>query len=476
MRFGRRPDPQTVQKILAEGPIPTKSVRRFAPYSEIDDPIDRRLAIIRLHAEGWNIKSIAGYLQTTRPTIYAALHRWIDAGVIGLEDKPHTRKRRALKTDLKAMNAVRKLQENPELGEFRIRVALKQVGIKLSSRTCGRILALNRKLYGLSGPKAEPHKPREMPFKADRRHQFWTVDIRYLDMHNLGGGMIYVISILENYSRAILASALSRSQDLGAFLIVLFAAVRVHGSPEALVSDSGSVFKAKEAMRIYKELGIRKEQIDKGQAWQSYIETHFNVQRRMADWHFAKASTWEELQASHERWINDYSEQEHWAHQKRLDGRRSPREVLAWVTGKTWLLEELQRIFRTARCERRLNDAGYVRFRHWDIYGERGLRRQRAAVWLSADAETLTVEFSEESLAQYTVTHEPGHRRLKSVTPLNLFETRFHSPQLPLWEPGIIEWLLALPRPDPAPRRQRHVDEAAQWPLFPEDSNLTSNG
>jgi hypothetical protein len=32
--------------------------------------------------------------------------------------------------------------------------------------------------------------------------------VGYLDMHNLGGGMIYCISILENFSRAILASAI----------------------------------------------------------------------------------------------------------------------------------------------------------------------------------------------------------------------------------------------------------------------------
>jgi hypothetical protein len=29
------------------------------------------------------------------------------------------------------------------------------------------------------------------------------VDIRYLDMHRLGGGMIYCISILENFSRGV---------------------------------------------------------------------------------------------------------------------------------------------------------------------------------------------------------------------------------------------------------------------------------
>ncbi len=50
----------------------------------------------------------------------------------------------ARKVDLAAMAAVRRLQANPELGEFRIHAALEALGIPLSPRTCGRILALNR--------------------------------------------------------------------------------------------------------------------------------------------------------------------------------------------------------------------------------------------------------------------------------------------------------------------------------------------
>jgi putative transposase len=87
-------------------------------------------------------------------------------------------------------------------------------------------------------------------------------------------------------------------------------------------------------MAIYKELGITKEQIQRRQPWQSYIETCFNVQRRMADWDFGRAQTWQELQERHAAWVHDYNTQEHWAHQKRQDGRRSPKDVLGWRTGK----------------------------------------------------------------------------------------------------------------------------------------------
>ncbi|MFN8663198.1 MAG: transposase family protein [Thermomicrobiales bacterium] len=135
-----------------------------------------------------------------------------------------------------------------------------------------------------------------MPFAAVRRHQFWSVDIRYLDDLALGTGKpAYVISILENFSRALLASAISPRQDLTAYLIVLRSAIETHGAPEVLVSNSGSVFKANHAKAIYAALGIAHHHIDAGQAWQNYTETHFNVMRRMADYHYVQAATWGEL-------------------------------------------------------------------------------------------------------------------------------------------------------------------------------------
>jgi transposase len=348
----------------------------------MEDPIERRLAIVRLHSEGWNVKSIAAYLQTTRRRVYETLQRWVEEGVQGMDDKLPVPKQPARKVDLRTMRTVQTLQENPELGAFRIHAALKQAGIELSPRTCGRILALNRSLYGMKGPTTEPHDKKPMPFEATRRHQYWTVDVRYLDMHQLGGGMIYGISILENYSRCMLASMLSRSQDLTAYLMVLYAAIRRYGSPEALVSDGGGIFKANQAMAIYQALGIKKEQIDKRQAWQSYIESNFNVQRRMADWHFARARSWEQLLAVHDRWLEDFNTQEHWAHRERDNERRSPAAVLGWVTGTKYTAEELHRVFYTTRFSRRLDKLGYVRFRHWQLYGEQGVAGDRAAVWL----------------------------------------------------------------------------------------------
>jgi transposase InsO family protein len=142
-----------------------------------------------------------------------------------------------------------------------------------------------------------------MPFASKRHHEFWTADVRYLDMLDeelLADGMVYAITILENYSRALLASSVTRRQDLNAFLSVLYRAIQHYGPPEAFVTDSGSIFLANRAQAIYRALGIRKLEIEKGQPWQSYLQTAWGVQ-------------------------------EHYAHQHRKKGKRSPSEVLSWV-------------------------------------------------------------------------------------------------------------------------------------------------
>jgi putative transposase len=450
---------------LASSPPPTRTHRRYPLWAEIDDSAERRLAAIRLHADGLHTSSIARYLETSYQTMHATLKRWIEEGVRGLEDKGHAPKNPKRKMALDSMNEVRKLQENPELGEWRIHAALKNIGIKLSPRTCGRILALNRSLYGLKGPKKEPHEPKEMPFKATRRYEYWTVDIRYIEDHLLGPDPIYSITIMDNFSRALISSALSPKQDLTAYLIVLYSAIRLHEVPEALVSDNGSVFKAKQAKQIYKALGIRKEYIAKRQPWMSYIETTFNIQRRMGDFHFKKAKTWEDMRVEHDRWVADYNYQVHWAHRHREDKHHSPAEFLRWVRGKEWQPEQLDRIFYSTRFKRRLNKHGYLRFRHWRLYGELGLARRQTHVWLSK--EHLTIEFGDEPLSQFAVQYQSDEKHLRDIVDPRRFETRFRSSQLDLWQEREVEWHLVKRLPDYAPRqRKKAVGEVVQQPLF----------
>lgn len=103
--------------------------------------MERRRTILKLHSEGWTVKNIADYLETSRQTVHTTLKRWAQEQFAGLEDKSHARTG-VRKVDLKAVQEVKKLSENPLIGAYRVSAALEQMGIKLSQATCGRILAL----------------------------------------------------------------------------------------------------------------------------------------------------------------------------------------------------------------------------------------------------------------------------------------------------------------------------------------------
>src|SRR5690349_12740777 len=101
-------------------------------------------------------------------------------------------------------------------------------------------MVANRQLYGLEQPKREGRPKLDKPFKAVRRHQFWSADIRYIEDHLLPDPKpVYVITIFENFSRMVLSSTISPTQNQWDYLSVLVDAIRRYGAPEAIVTDGG---------------------------------------------------------------------------------------------------------------------------------------------------------------------------------------------------------------------------------------------
>ena len=464
LHFERRPSDHTVKRVLADGPKPTVTERRYPPYAQITDPYQRRRAIVDLHSEGWSITTIATYLETPRHRVYEVLKRWAKFGHAGLDDAPQ---QHARKTGIREINEVGKLVvDSPELGAYRVRAALEQIGIHLSQATCGRLLALNRKLYGVSVPKGgEPREPREMPFKSRFRHEIWSVDVRYIEDHGLGfPEPIYMISILDNYSRALLSSKISPTQNQWDYLEVLFAALATAGAPKSIVSDGGAIFRCNQAMDVYAALGIRKEQIEKRQAWQNYIESHFNIARKMSDARFARATSWGECLSVHQRFMRDYNVQRHWAHENREDGHHSPLQVLGWHKGTMYPTEFLDRILFATRYTRHLDKNGFLRFQNWKIYGERGLAQAPVTVWVYDGS--LKIEHQAVTLSRYSVELEDDHKHLQTVSSPRLSTTPFRSSQLALFDLGPGEWLLYWKTEHVPGKRRRRVPGIVQMLLF----------
>ncbi len=506
VRFGRKPSHHSVQRVLASGPQPTITTRRFPPYGQIADGYQRRRTVVQLHAEGWSVSTISAYIQTSRHTIYDILKRWATEGHAGLDDKPPIPHEPARKVSFQDIQEVRRLARNPELGAFRVMAALEQIGIKLSQRTCGRLLELNRNLYGLEKPKRSPHSKKEMPFRASFRHQYWSVDVRYIEKHQIPDhtGPVYLISVLENYSRAVLASKISPTQNQWDYLEVLFSALSTVGVPKAIVSDGGGIFYCNQAMAVYQALGIEKLRIEKKQAWQNYIETMLyviwnlensqitcimwttsafllksfqrmagvfhiiNIVRRMADFKFHQATSWEEMEQIHRQWVRDYNSQRHWAHEQREDGCHSPSEVIGWQKGTVVPESTLNRILFATRYTRYLDRHGFIRFQDWRLYGERGLAHHKVSVW--AYEGTLKLEYQAVTLSKYRVELQEDRKHLRNVGHPRLAETVFRSPQLTLFDLGPDEWLVYWKVQSYSRRSRKRLVSGVIQPALFEDS------
>jgi len=196
------------------------------------------------------------------------------------------------------------------------------------------------------------------------------------------------------------------------------------------------------------------------------FEAHFNIVRRMADAKFAVATSWEQMIATHRKWMADYNAQRHWAHEKREDGCHSPAEVIGWHKGTMYPQGFLDRILFATRYTRQLDKHGFVRFQNWKFYGERGLAHEPVTVWVYEG--TLKVEYKAVTLSKYTVELQEDRKHLRQVSNPRLAETPFRSPQLLLFDVGPHEWLLYWRAPSYAPARstRRRPQEIIQLPLF----------
>lgn len=184
----------------------------------------------------------------------------------------------------------------------------------------------------------------------------------------------------------------------------------------------------------------------------------------MADHYFEQAESWGELVAVHDRWIGDYNVQRHFAHEDRKDGRRSPVEVLSFLTGIRYDSEDLRRAFFSTRYVRVLDPLGYARLMHWRLYGEEALAAQEAALWL--DEETLTVEYQGQALSRYEIALQAETGKLREVKRPQLLETAHRSPQLRLFDLADIRWLKAL-RANEYAARKPYRPQDLQEALFP---------
>jgi len=77
-------------------------------------------------------------------------------------------------------------------------------------------------------------------FEATRPGEIWQMDVTYVYIHRIP--VLYLVIIIDDYSRYCLAAELSRDQRVETLIGVLHNACTLHGVPEKLLTDQGSGF------------------------------------------------------------------------------------------------------------------------------------------------------------------------------------------------------------------------------------------
>ena len=95
----------------------------------------------------------------------------------------------------------------------------------------------------------------------DRPNQVWCVDITYIPMRR---GFLYLVAIMDWYSRKVLSWRLSNSMEADFCVEALKEAIAKYGKPEIMNSDQGSQFTGFEWINALKEVDVKISMDGKG--------------------------------------------------------------------------------------------------------------------------------------------------------------------------------------------------------------------
>lgn len=148
--------------------------------------------------------------------------------------------------------------EGRPIGRKRVRRLMRQMGIE----------ALYRKPNTSRRHAAHPIYPYLLRhLSIERSNHVWATDITYIPMRR---GFVYLVAIVDWYSRRVLAWRLSNTLTTDFCIEALQEAILRYGSPEIFNTDQGSQFTSIEFTGVLKAHGIRISMDGKG-CWRDNV-------------------------------------------------------------------------------------------------------------------------------------------------------------------------------------------------------------
>jgi putative transposase len=171
--------------------------------------------------------------------------------------------------DLRLMRRIDEMHlKRPFYGSRRIRDWLQHEGFTVNRKRVQRLM----RQMGITAlyPKANTSQPgkghKVYPYLLKgldivRPNQVWAADICYVPMAR---GFVYVVAIMDWYSRKVLAWRISNTMDADFCVEALEEAMRRYGAPEIFNTDQGAQFTSEAFTGALKMAGIRISMDGKG--------------------------------------------------------------------------------------------------------------------------------------------------------------------------------------------------------------------
>jgi putative transposase len=158
--------------------------------------------------------------------------------------------------------------KHPELGRRGMTLSLRRQGHAVNVKRVRRLM----QLMGLESLAPKPNLSRSHPehkkypyllkgIEVTRANQVWATDISYIP---LAFGFLYVVAIIDWFSRAVLTWRLSNTLDTSFCTEALQEALDQWGKPDIFNSDQGVQFTSEEFTAILKAKGIQISMDGKG--------------------------------------------------------------------------------------------------------------------------------------------------------------------------------------------------------------------
>ena len=135
-------------------------------------------------------------------------------------------------------------------------------------------------------------------------NQVWTSDITYL---RLSGGYVYLVTIIDLYSRKILSWSISNTMDVQFCVAVLEEAIARYGVPDIFNTDQGSQFTSDAFLAILEAHGIQISMDSVNRALDNIIVERFWRSLKYEDLYIKDYRTLAELKLGVSRSIRFYN-------------------------------------------------------------------------------------------------------------------------------------------------------------------------